>query len=79
MLRLQITENVLSQTTRCRNEFVCLSGSGECLCELKCCYSGKSYFIKANRKKSCNYRVSIGLNYVCSCPTRKEIYKQYSI
>ena len=79
MLKLQIAENVIDETTRCRKEFACLAGTGECLCELKCCFSGKSYFVKPNGSITCNYRVSIGSNFVCSCPTRKEIYNRYSI
>ena len=33
-MRLEINDNVLNNTTRCRKNFACLSGTGQCLCKL---------------------------------------------
>lgn len=79
MNRLLINENVLKDTRRCRKNFICLTGEGECLCELRYCYNGKSYFIKADNNTTCNYKVSFANHVLCSCPTRKEIYNRYRI
>ncbi len=79
MMKLQVAENVIQNTTRCRNDFICLSGDGECLCELKYCYSDKFYFVKPGKKSLCSYKIAYLNSTFCSCPTRKEIYKRYSI
>ncbi len=79
MMKLEIQEEVLNGTTRCRKEFACLSGTGECLCDLKYCLGGKSYFIRADKDMPCNYKVNFGNYILCSCPTRKEIYNQYNM
>ncbi len=79
MMRLEINENVLNNTTRCSKNFACLSGNGQCLCKLTYCFNGKSYFIKPNGNLLCTYKVSFAGNVLCGCPTRKEIYNRYRI
>ncbi len=78
-MRLEINENVLEDTTRCKKEFVCLAGAGDCLCEVKYSINRKSFFIKCERIMLCNYKVSMGNYMLCGCPTRKAIYNQYQI
>ncbi len=78
-MRLEINDNVLNNTTRCRKDFACLSGTGQCLCKLTYCFSGKSYFIEPEGNLLCNYKVSFSGSVLCGCPTRKEIYNRYRI
>ncbi len=79
MMRLQVNENVIEDTTRCKKQFACLSGGGACLCEVKYCLNRKSCFVNCESKLLCNYKVRYGNSSLCSCPTRKEIYNQYRI
>jgi hypothetical protein len=77
-MKLKISENILNDTTRCRKNFVCLS-ERDCLCEIKYCFDGKSFVIKPDKNIICPYKVSMVTLMLCSCPTRKEIYKRYNI
>ncbi|MEW6599330.1 MAG: hypothetical protein AB1499_00010 [Nitrospirota bacterium] len=78
-MKLEISEQAINNTKRCRKNFACLSGSGHCLCKLTYCFNGKSYFIKPERNLLCNYKVTFSGSVLCSCPTRKEIYNRYRI
>ncbi len=78
-MRLAINGNVIEDTTRCKKEFVCLSGAGDCLCEVQYSINNRSFFIKCEKKMLCNYKVSMGSYMLCGCPTRKEIYTRYQI
>lgn len=77
-MKLQIPENIINDTSRCRKDFTCLT-EGECLCNVKHCLNRKSYLINPDQCPQCNYRVSTGSVLLCSCPTRKEIYNRYNI
>ncbi len=78
-MRLAISEDVLRDTTRCKKDFVCLTGGGHCLCKAESCLNGKVCFIKPGEDLLCNYKVPYMKAFLCSCPTRKEIYNSYSI
>lgn len=76
-----VSEEVKNRTTRCLNNFRCSSNGdvwtachivnviGEFLEIDKCQCAGKQ----------CSYLMPYGSSYYCLCPTRNEIYKNYSI
>ncbi len=75
----EVSEDILRKTTGCSCEFSCLSGGGECFCELDSGLGDKVIFIKPRNGGYCNYMISFGHSFVCTCPTRKEIFNRYSI
>jgi hypothetical protein len=77
-MKLQISEQILNDTTRCRKNFICLTEI-KSLCKIKYCLSGKSFIIKPEKHKPCSYMVFIENVVLCSCPIRKEIYKKYNV
>jgi hypothetical protein len=74
-----ISEEILEQTKHCNKDFSCLSGNKECLCEIKECVGCIVLFIKHQVNNGCNYKKYFGYSPLCTCPTRKEIYKQQKI
>jgi hypothetical protein len=78
-MNLKIGRKALNETVKCGNDFACLSSEKNCLCKVEDNLDNKIVFIKPIKKSACNYRMSFGYSFVCSCPTRKEIYKQYKI
>jgi hypothetical protein len=76
---LVIGQEILEETRKCRNDFACLTNTGECLCKTEDFCSDNVCFIKPDKGKFCNYMMSFGYSFVCNCPTRKEIYRHYRI
>jgi hypothetical protein len=77
-MKLQISENIVNDTTRCRKNYICLTEI-DSLCSVKYCLNGKSFVIRPDKNKPCSYMVFIGDVVLCSCPIRKEIYKRYNV
>ena len=79
MQMLEIDKRIINETQKCRQDFSCLTGSKECLCEVEDNFNNKIHFIKPSCKGICDYRMSFGYSNICNCPTRKEIYKLYNV
>ncbi len=77
-VKLEVKEETLKLTDKCRNNFACLSGGKSCLCEIEDSFDGRVLFVKVGNKV-CDYKMSFGYSYVCNCPTRKELYSRYKV
>jgi len=76
----QISEETRNKTTRCIHNFTCLTDKGFNLCSLDTKFMGDLYFVKTEMPKdNCNYCISFGNVFICSCPTRHELYERYKI
>ncbi len=75
---IKIDNDIVQKTTKCRENFSCLSGKTP-LCKVECCIENKVLFIKCISNEPCDYRVSFGHSYVCVCPVRIELYNRYKI
>ncbi|RJQ49623.1 MAG: hypothetical protein C4538_01890 [Nitrospiraceae bacterium] len=78
-MKLEISDDIINNTTKCNNGLSCLSGERACLCEIEDNFNCKVLFVKPNNLQTCSYRMSFGYSYVCTCPTRKEIFRLYRI
>lgn len=76
---VKIDETTIRSTVNCRNDFRCLSGDTECLCEVKYSTSYDMLEIIPKSDIACSHRISLGKMHFCMCPTRVEIYKKYKI
>ncbi len=77
---LKVGEDVMKDTIRCRNGFSCLDSKEECLCEIEFSPdSGRVCFVKNDKNRFCEYKMSFGYSFVCTCPTRRELYKLYKV
>lgn len=78
-MELKVSEEVLKDTSNCKQGFSCLSGKRECLCEVEDSSNGMVIFIKPSCKLGlCHYRLSFGRSFICNCPVRKEIFNRYN-
>ena len=78
----KLDSGVLNMTTKCTDDFSCLSSDDRCLCKAERYLGGEDgvLFIRPKDNiRNCSYRMSFGSSYVCNCPTRKGIYLRYYI
>ena len=76
-MRLQVSDEVIGRTIKCPFEFLCLSGEGYPLCEVTRYIEGNGVWISPAVTFLCRYKLHFGFEYVCTCPTRVEIYHLY--
>jgi hypothetical protein len=75
---LKVPQKILEQTKNCEKNFNCLANNTRNVCKVVHANGQNVLFIKKN-PRSCFYKIPFGSSYICSCPTRHEIYKRYSI
>ena len=77
----KIDTTILNGTTKCSDNFSCLFGQKDCLCEVENYVGNGSgvVFIQPQDKKFCNYKMSCGNGFICNCPTRYALYREYRI
>ncbi len=78
-MHLEIGEDTLRKTRNCGNDFSCLKGGKECLCEAVGSSGYDVLFINPNSNRDCIYCTSFSNSFLCHCPTRNEIYNRYKI
>ena len=76
---IEISEEILEKTDRCRKNLICLSGDGTGLCKVELCIEDRIHFIKCMDRKPCDYKIPFGYSFVCICPVRKELFNRYKI
>lgn len=78
--KYELARETLDKTTQCADNFSCLKGDGNCLCEIEQVINHNLLFIKPSDKTLCNYRNSFGFSaYYCSCPARLQIFRLYNM
>ena len=77
-MRYQIDSDTLNKTTKCKNDFSCLQGKKNCLCEINEGIKIDGTIIIINPlNNGCDYMMPFGKYWTCNCPTREEIYLKY--
>jgi len=76
-MRIKVDEITLQASNKCVFGFGCLQSDKFPQCSVTRYIDGDGLFIKDPNQNICPYKVSFGYSYMCSCPTRKEIYKKY--
>lgn len=74
----KISQEIIDRTTRCDRDYSCLSESTRDLCEVTHANGENVLFIERN-PRPCPYKIPFGSSYICTCPTRHELYKKYHI
>ena len=75
-MKLKIPNKTIKATTKCHQNFACLENP-DVVCEVENCIHDGVCFVKCAESKNCNYIVPYGYSYICTCPTRIEIYNKY--
>jgi len=73
-MAIEIGERILANTTKCKDNFKCLSGDRVCLCDVVNSTSFSLIKIKPKSGISCNYFFPLHKSSFCRFPTRNEIY-----
>jgi hypothetical protein len=79
LMHVNVDNETLKNTSQCKKDFICLSGTGECLSKVEHIISKELCFIEGTMCGHCNFKLSFGYSSICTCPTRKEIYNRYEI
>lgn len=77
---MKIDQEIINQTTKCNENFACLTDKEHHCLKSKVDYSvgEKLIFIHCSNIY-CNYRMHFGNRVLCHCPIRKAIYFKYNI
>ena len=78
-MNIEINEDILKNTTKCKNNFSCLNGEKEFLCEVRSSAGYNSLIINPKSNRDCAYLNPFGSSFFCFCPTRSEIYRRYGV
>ena len=76
-MELTINTKIVNQTD-CKKHHVCLTHPKETVCVAESIVSD-TVFVHKKNTDFCRYYKSFGDAGYCTCPVRKEIYKQYSL
>ncbi len=74
---MEIDKKILAVTLSCHKNFDCLNNNQQGCCKVESCINQKVYFVENDTRSLCNYKMSFGDSFICTCPTRKEIFKLY--
>ena len=76
-----VDKEILDKTTHCTDNFSCLYGKKDCVCEVdKYLGNGSGVaFIQPLERTQCNYIMNYGNRWICNCPTRVALYKDHKI
>jgi len=79
-MQYDIRKEVLEQTTKCEFNFECLTCDIKKMCQVIATVGDSNDVLYVHPGKNhggCPYFTSFGKSYVCSCPVRMEIYREY--
>jgi len=83
MDNIEIPQDILKKTTKCNIKFSCLSSDSTELCKVGKINGPDHLFIISQKKQLCpykTYKTQFGMSYfICSCPTRLELYIRHGI
>jgi len=79
LFHMEIDKNIISNTIKCEKNFDCLSANNHVYCKVESCINNKVHFINCVYNLNCSYKMSYGDTFICTCPTRKEIFNKYEI
>lgn len=74
---MEIDRNIIAQTLRCEKNFDCLNNYKHVYCKVENCVNNSVHFIKCLDNNYCTYKMPFGNSFICTCPTRKEIFHKY--
>lgn len=76
-MKFEIDDDVINETTQCHRDFKCLESENHIYCAVKECVRDEIHFIECDYTDQCNYKMDYGPEFICTCPTRKAIFKKY--
>jgi hypothetical protein len=78
-MKLDVQDEILDQATQCKHNCICQGVGGKPHCRISDTVNGSVFFTPTRHPMGCPYQCSFGSTFMCTCPVRQEIYKQYRI
>lgn len=78
-MKIEIDEKIITETTQCKKKFECLSIDSNVYCKVEKCLVNKDLLVECSVRKYCIYKTPFEDSFMCSCPTRNEIFNKYGI
>jgi hypothetical protein len=79
VLQIPIEQRNASAGAECNRAHACLSGDGDCLCQVEQFLDDTILSIAPPPDMKCTHKMRYRDAFLCTCPVRKEIYKRYKI
>jgi hypothetical protein len=76
--KFNISQAIIAGASECVNRHICLSKPGT-LCGIKEHEEARVLFVKKHSHRNCPFAISIGMNCICTCPVRVEIFRKYRV
>jgi hypothetical protein len=74
---LEVDNQTIQKTTKCPSAFKCQRDDAYPLCAPESSIPGYGLFVRPPEANSCHYKMSFGNGFICTCPTRYEIFTRY--
>ena len=85
-MKFQVSNDAKNKTTQCPSDFHCLSDNEKPMCDVEkpMCFSeyvseGYGLFVKPLGDHECPYQMPYKTGFLCTCPTRREIFLNYKV
>ena len=75
---MEISKDILQETTDCYKEFECLRNTNYQYCDVNQCIKNHPV-VECLSKNPCSYKIWFSRQAICACPTRTEIFRKYGI
>jgi len=79
-MKYQISDETISRTTECPHNFQCLRNGFQNMCSIDRRLGDNGLMIKEKMINTyCPYMMPFGEAYICNCPTRIDLFENYSV
>lgn len=74
-----VNNEIRLQSDKCRNGYMCQALGGKPHCQISDSVNGLVFFLKCSNPLDCPYQHAFGSSFMCTCPVRQEVYREYRI
>ena len=78
-MEIEVDQETIEATTECEKDFACLSSKERVYCPVEDLLLGRIPFVRCLHDEPCVYQSKLEGFAICTCPTRKAIYKKYQM
>ena len=77
-MKIKIANDIIEKCIHCKKGLACLRNGDDVCCKIERCVYKTLYYINSGNHNRCLYKMFYGLDHVCECPVRKEIFDKYN-
>ena len=76
--KFNISQAIIESASECRHRLACLSGA-RTMCKIKKHEDTRVMFVKSHGHQNCAFAIPLGVDCICTCPVRVEIFRKYRV